>query len=322
MTANVDAMVREGIRAYRAGKKAEARTLLEKAAELDAYNEQAWMWLSAVVDTPEEQRICLENVLTINPNNQNATQGLQMLSGGTASAPPAAQSPKSASPFTTEDTPSSVEWEQPPTATSSPSSSSRPANEPSSQEYDSWVAGLGLGSSSSTSSSTMSSQSSALNNAEDIFGAGFFDDEEEADMDDFLSDVPKATPKPADDFLADSSFDDGPFSTAGLDLDDDLELPEPASKPTTTKLSPVEAAARRSPVERAAGGILVDDNFDTELNYEDDPSEFFQRIPKNIPPTRLPGTNERPNPVLLLTLVVLVILNFGAVAMLIGKFVG
>ena len=66
----------------------------------------------------------------------------------------------------------------------------------------------------------------------------------------------------------------------------------------------------------------MDDNFDTELNYEDDPAEFFQRIPKNIPSTRLPGTNERPNPILLLTFVVLVVMNLGAVVMLISKVGG
>lgn len=79
MTANVDAMVRAGVEAYRAGKRAEARTLLERALELDNYNELAWMWLSAVVDSPEEQRTCLENVVVINPENERAKQGLRSL---------------------------------------------------------------------------------------------------------------------------------------------------------------------------------------------------------------------------------------------------
>ena len=46
MSTNVDAMVREGINAYKAGNHDEARTLLLKATELDQYNEQAWLWLS------------------------------------------------------------------------------------------------------------------------------------------------------------------------------------------------------------------------------------------------------------------------------------
>jgi hypothetical protein len=43
--------------------------------EIDQYNEQAWLWLSAVVETPEEQRTCLDNVLTINPNSERAKTG-------------------------------------------------------------------------------------------------------------------------------------------------------------------------------------------------------------------------------------------------------
>jgi hypothetical protein len=59
MPANVDGMVREGISAYRAGRKDEARALLLRAVEIDQYNEQAWLWLSAVVESVEEQHTCL-----------------------------------------------------------------------------------------------------------------------------------------------------------------------------------------------------------------------------------------------------------------------
>src|SRR6185295_16929048 len=79
MPANVDGMVREGISAYRAGRKDEARALLMRAVEIDQYNEQAWLWLSAVVESVDEQRTCLENVITINPNNERAKQGLSVL---------------------------------------------------------------------------------------------------------------------------------------------------------------------------------------------------------------------------------------------------
>ncbi|MGB7342494.1 MAG: hypothetical protein WBC91_26585 [Phototrophicaceae bacterium] len=79
MSSNVDAMVRAGVDAYRAGNKLEARTLLERAIEIDGYNETAWLWLSAVVETKEEQQTCLENVLIINPDNSRAIQGLKSL---------------------------------------------------------------------------------------------------------------------------------------------------------------------------------------------------------------------------------------------------
>jgi hypothetical protein len=62
--------------AAKAGRKAEARRLLETVLDADQRNEQAWLWMSGVVDSDEERIVCLENVLTINPNNQAARKGL------------------------------------------------------------------------------------------------------------------------------------------------------------------------------------------------------------------------------------------------------
>lgn len=67
------------IGALRAGRKAEARTLLTQAVEKDKQNEMAWLWLSGAVDTDDERRICLEKILEINPNNAVAKQGLASL---------------------------------------------------------------------------------------------------------------------------------------------------------------------------------------------------------------------------------------------------
>ena len=41
----------------------------------------AWMWLSAVAETFEEKRICLENVLVINPSHPEARRALALLEG-------------------------------------------------------------------------------------------------------------------------------------------------------------------------------------------------------------------------------------------------
>ena len=73
----VNELVREGIKALKAGDRAQARASLLRALEIDERNEQAWLWLSAVVDKPAEQEICLENVLTLNPANEHAQRGLQ-----------------------------------------------------------------------------------------------------------------------------------------------------------------------------------------------------------------------------------------------------
>jgi len=69
-----------GITAARQGRHAEARTLLQQALQVDARSEQGWLWMSAVVETDDERRICLERVLTVNPNNQTAQAGLEKLS--------------------------------------------------------------------------------------------------------------------------------------------------------------------------------------------------------------------------------------------------
>jgi hypothetical protein len=61
------------------GDKPLARDLLTTVLEMDDRNEQAWLWLSGAVDSPHEQRICLENVLTINPGSTAARQGLAYL---------------------------------------------------------------------------------------------------------------------------------------------------------------------------------------------------------------------------------------------------
>jgi hypothetical protein len=72
-------MLNKAIMAAKAGRKAEARQLLEAVLDTEERNERAWLWLSGVVDNDEERTICLENVLSINPDNQAARRGLAML---------------------------------------------------------------------------------------------------------------------------------------------------------------------------------------------------------------------------------------------------
>jgi hypothetical protein len=104
MAPNVEAIIQEGISAIKAGRKDDARRALMKAVDLDERNETAWLWLSAVVDTPDEQQLCLENVLSINPSNQKAQRGLEALKKASGQKPkPAAPAPTptsaAASPF-------------------------------------------------------------------------------------------------------------------------------------------------------------------------------------------------------------------------------
>lgn len=77
----VEALLRQGIDAARTGDKATARSLLEQVVERDQYSEKGWFWLAAVVDTVEEKRVCLGNVVVINPNNRRASRLLEQLEG-------------------------------------------------------------------------------------------------------------------------------------------------------------------------------------------------------------------------------------------------
>lgn len=75
----VNDLLEQGIRAARAGNNAAARQALEEVVKLDQYNEKGWFWLAAVVDTVEEKRVCLGNVIVINPNNRRAQNLLNRL---------------------------------------------------------------------------------------------------------------------------------------------------------------------------------------------------------------------------------------------------
>jgi tetratricopeptide (TPR) repeat protein len=69
-------LLREGIAAAKAGQRERARDLLMRVLEQDEENALAWLWLSGVVDSLDDREICLENVLTLNPDNEAARKGL------------------------------------------------------------------------------------------------------------------------------------------------------------------------------------------------------------------------------------------------------
>jgi hypothetical protein len=82
-------LLRKGIEAAREGKRDEARGLFEQVVELDEKNEKGWFWLASVVESDEERRICLGNVLHINPNNERAKRALDTLQSKAKTAKPA-----------------------------------------------------------------------------------------------------------------------------------------------------------------------------------------------------------------------------------------
>lgn len=328
MPANVDGMVREGISAYRAGRKEDARAMLMRAVEIDQYNEQAWLWLSAVVDSPEEQRTCLENVLTINPNNERAKQGISVLDQRQPSNPkaPPAQAedvlanssftppPMPASgPFSVGDDdelPSNIGWDAPVTATSSVSSTHK-VNEPSEAEYDDWVSKLNLGGTGNMSPAALDEAAKFMSITDDDDDDERFDVNAMSGMEDL--------------------FSSGPFSEeAPVNPLPKSETPKPQS-PLRTSSPASPPPSPKMPTSSAAFGLLDDDeeedirsaalieDYDDAQMEKLEADEFFQYIPREITATRLPGTNEGyPIPVML-AVVVLGLVNIGAVVFLISS---
>ncbi len=72
-------LLQKGIALAKAGQREEARNVLLQVVEQDERNESAWLWISGVVDTDDDKAIALENVLTLNPNNEWAKRGLQLM---------------------------------------------------------------------------------------------------------------------------------------------------------------------------------------------------------------------------------------------------
>ena len=68
----MDNLLQQGISAAKAGDRARAFQLLKRATQDSTMAEQAWLWLSGVVDIDAERLFCLDNALRINPNNRPA----------------------------------------------------------------------------------------------------------------------------------------------------------------------------------------------------------------------------------------------------------
>jgi hypothetical protein len=79
MNASVDfeRLMREGRIALDQGDRNLAHELWREAALLDPYNEQVWLSLLDVLDSLEDRRVCLENIVEINPLNAQARRMLR-----------------------------------------------------------------------------------------------------------------------------------------------------------------------------------------------------------------------------------------------------
>src|SRR5512139_3220023 len=75
----MDNLLQQGIAAAKAGDREKAYQILTRATQDGALAEQAWLWLSSVLEQDSERLFCLDNVLRINPNNEPAKRGSAFL---------------------------------------------------------------------------------------------------------------------------------------------------------------------------------------------------------------------------------------------------
>ena len=72
-------LMQAGRVAYAAGKRKMAHDLWREAANIDPYNEQVWLALLDVIEADADKRVCLQNILAINPLNVPARRQLGKL---------------------------------------------------------------------------------------------------------------------------------------------------------------------------------------------------------------------------------------------------
>src|SRR5437773_9716397 len=72
-------LLSKGKQAALSGQRDLAREHLAYVVYLDPGNADGWLWLSGVVDFPQQVRYCLERTLRVDPHNQRALRGMEWL---------------------------------------------------------------------------------------------------------------------------------------------------------------------------------------------------------------------------------------------------
>lgn len=81
-----DELFQAGRSAFAMGNLQQAHDFYKEAARLSPFNEQVWLALLDVIETDEDRRVCLQNILQINPMNVQARRMLNQIVARTASA--------------------------------------------------------------------------------------------------------------------------------------------------------------------------------------------------------------------------------------------
>ena len=69
----------EGVAAARRGDRIKSRDSLTRLLRTDKNNEEAWLWMSSVVDTDRERIYCLNTAMKLNPQSKGGLRGLAIL---------------------------------------------------------------------------------------------------------------------------------------------------------------------------------------------------------------------------------------------------
>lgn len=72
-------LLNQAIGLVQVGHMSSATEILKEIITKDPKNENAWIWMDACFDKPENKIRSLKKVLEINPNNQKAKQALDQL---------------------------------------------------------------------------------------------------------------------------------------------------------------------------------------------------------------------------------------------------
>lgn len=76
--ARIDRLL-DAIELVKANQREAALAILRELIQEDNDFEEAWLWMSVAVDSPDKSAVCLDNVLRINPKNVRASAALYRL---------------------------------------------------------------------------------------------------------------------------------------------------------------------------------------------------------------------------------------------------
>ncbi len=288
MSANIDALIEQGKRAIAEGNRYEAQNFLIRATELDENNEQAWLWLASAVDSEEEQRICLENILVINPANADAQRMLAELD-------------RKAGSDATHSFDGFDDGASAPTQTDTGTSAFVGNDDPFGSSFDS--GGFSAGDSGGP------------------FSSGFDYSPPSAGAPPPPAPMPPAAPPPSVPLppSAEPSLNDL-YDNPVDEEEEAIEAPFGApfggdSLPEEAPLSPMED--KFEPPQQS----YYEDDFDDGFLDEDDEPDYLEFLPEDVKPTRLPGTDEKPNTGLMIGVGLFAVLNVLALVALIVQVV-